>query len=74
MNREADINRVNRAIEHIKAAVTNIKSIKAENITRQEKNSLNITVADMDYLMKRLTHLADGKKPKVEQMPFDCLP
>lgn len=74
MNREADINRVKRAIEHIKAAVTNIKNIDAENITRQEKNSLNITVADLGYLVKRLTHLMDKEKPKVEQMPFDCLP
>lgn len=74
MNREADINRVKRAIEHIKAAATNIKSIKAENITRQEKNSINITVADLGYLVKRLTHLMAKDKPKVEQMPFDCLP
>ena len=73
MNKTAKIE-VDMAIEHIKAAVTNIKNIDAEDVTRQEKNSLNITVADMDYLVKRLTHLADGKKPKVEQMPFDCLP
>ena len=73
MNKVAKIE-VDMAIKHIKEAVTNIKNINAENITRQEKNSLNITVADMDYLVKRLTHLADGKKPKVEQMPFDCLP
>ena len=73
MNKVAKIE-VDMAIKHIEAAVTNIKNIDAENITRQEKNSLNITVADMDYLVKRLTHLADGKKPKVEQMPFDCLP
>ena len=73
MNKIAKLE-VDMAIKHIEAAVTNIKNIDAENITRQEKNSLNITVADMDYLVKRLTHLADGKKPKVEQMPFDCLP
>ena len=73
MNKTAKIE-VDMAIEHIKEAVTNIKNINAENITRQEKNSLNITVADLGYLVKRLTHLADGKKPKVEQMPFDCLP
>ena len=73
MNKTAKIE-VGMAVEHIKAAVTNIKNIDAEDVTRQEKNSLNITVADTNYLVKRLTHLADGKKPKVEQMPFDCLP
>ena len=73
MNKTAKIE-VDMAIKHIKEAIANIKSIDAEDVTRQEKNSLNITVADLGYLVKRLTHLADGKKAKVEQMPFDCLP
>lgn len=35
MKREADNNRVWRAIEHLNAAITNLKSIKQENMTRQ---------------------------------------
>ena len=32
MKREADKNRVKRAIEHLNAAITNLKSIKSENL------------------------------------------
>lgn len=59
MKREADRNRVKRAIEHLNAAVTNIRSIKAENMTRQENNALRITVNDIKWLVKRLTSIAE---------------
>ena len=72
MNREADINRVNRAVEHIKAAVTHLKSIKVANITRKEKEFITISVVDMDYIVERLGKLT-SEQPKVEPMPFDCL-
>ena len=38
--READKNRIKRAIEHMKAAVTNLKSIKA--VDRTEKMDMTI--------------------------------
>lgn len=36
MKREADKNRVKRAIEHLEAAITNLDSIKEGNITGEE--------------------------------------
>ena len=36
MKREADNNRVKRAIEHLEAAITNLDSIKEGNITGEE--------------------------------------
>ena len=74
MNREADINRVKRAVEHIKAAVTHLKSIKAASVTRREKELIINSVADMDYIVERLGKLTNIEQPKVEPMPFDCLP
>ena len=62
MKREADRNRVKRAIEHLNAAVTNIRSIKAENMTRQENNALRITVNDIKWLVKRLTSIAENSE------------
>lgn len=61
MKREADRNRVKRAVEHLNAAVTNIHSIKAENMTRQENNALRITVNDIKWLVKRLTSIAENE-------------
>ena len=41
--RQPDINRVNRAMEHIMAAITNINSIKWEHRTKAEENILEAT-------------------------------
>lgn len=49
MKRQADNNRVNRAMEHIQAAVTNINSIKWENRTAAEERVLKNTV---EHLMR----------------------
>ena len=62
MKREADRNRVKLAIEHLNAAVTNIRSIKVENMTRQENNALRITVNDIKWLVKRLTSIAENSE------------
>ena len=62
MKREADNNRVKRAIEHLNAAITNIRSIKDENVTRQEKHSLGVTTSDINYLTKRLEALTREDK------------
>ena len=40
MKREADNNRVNRAMEHIMAAITNINSIKAIDRTPSEDKTI----------------------------------
>lgn len=41
MKREADKNRTKRAIEHIKAAITNIDSIKFENRDKVDDYALD---------------------------------
>lgn len=62
MKREADNNRVWRAIEHLNAAITNLKSIKQENMTRQERNSAAISIDDIDWIRKRLVTLTEEEK------------
>lgn len=42
MKREADKNRVKRAMEHIMAAITNINSIKDEHRMTDEHESLEL--------------------------------
>jgi len=49
MKRQADNNRVNRAMEHIQAAVTNINSIKWENRTAAEERVLKTTVEHLTH-------------------------
>lgn len=61
MNEKNNIDKVKRAVYHLKAAAAKIKTIKDEDISRQEKNALNITVRDIDYIIKRLTSLS-GKQ------------
>lgn len=62
MKREADNNRVWRAIEHLNAAITNLKSIKQENMTRQERNSAAISIDDIEWIRKRLVTLTEEEK------------
>lgn len=58
MKREADNNRVKRAIEHITAAQTNLNSIKDIDRTRIEDGVIDIVMQWMDTIKKKLSRLA----------------
>lgn len=57
MKREADKNRVKRAIEHLNAAITNLKSIKSENLEIGEPSSIISASFDIKWCVNRLERL-----------------
>lgn len=60
MKREADNNRVKRAVEHINAAITNLESIKWENRTVDEEKAIEGTIARLQSENLILHLLAKG--------------
>lgn len=50
MKREADNNRIKRAIDHLNAAITNIESIKWEHRTVLEEQSLTFVDDQIRHL------------------------
>ena len=60
MKREADNNRVKRAIEHINAAITNLESIKWENRTVDEEKAIEGAIARLQSENLILHLLAKG--------------
>lgn len=64
MKRQADNNRVNRAMEHIQAAVTNINSIKWENRTAAEERVLKSTVEHLmsEYGVLQMLVKTEGER------------
>ena len=60
MKREADNNRVKRAMDHIAAAITNLRSIKWENRTSKEDNAIEDTIAHLHVETLVLNLLAKG--------------
>lgn len=60
MKREADNNRVKRAIEHINAAITNLESIRWENRTLNEEQAIEGTVKRLQEEKLVLHLLAKG--------------
>lgn len=62
--RQPDVNRVNRAMEHIKSAITHIESIKWENRSHAEENILVTTVQILGEEYRVLKVLAEkGAQP-----------
>lgn len=62
--RQPDLNRVNRAMEHIMAAITHINSIKWEHRTAAEENTLETAkqhLAD-EYRVLRMLSEKGGKQ------------
>ena len=57
MKREADNNRVKRAIEHLTAAQTNLDSIKAVDRSVNENNRLNLINDYLDSIKKLMGQL-----------------
>lgn len=57
MTQESDIENVKIAISHLYLSIKRIEKVEKENITRQEHNSLNITIGDIKNLMRRMKHL-----------------
>lgn len=60
MKREADNNRVKRAVEHINAAITNLESIKWENRTVDEEKAIEGAIARLQSENLILHLLAKG--------------
>ena len=54
MKREADKNRVKRAIEHIMAAITNINSIKEKDRTAEENVLLELARSNLSIEYRKL--------------------
>lgn len=61
MKREADNNRIKRAINHLNAAVINIASIKWEHRTQSEEQSLGDVVNGISDLLLILDSLSKSK-------------
>ena len=57
MTQESDIENVKIAISHLYLCIKRIEKVDKENISRQEHNSLNITIGDIKNLMRRMKHL-----------------
>ena len=53
-----DINRVRRAAEHLKAAMTNLDSIKWENRTNKENEQLEWACGEIRYIKNSLESVA----------------
>lgn len=62
MTQESDIENVKIAISHLYLCIKRIEKVEKENITRQEHNSLNITIGDIKNLMRRMKHLIGEDK------------
>lgn len=60
MKREADINRVKRAQEHLQAANTHMNSIKYKNMTRREWDLISEVKLFIVRANVRLNILAEG--------------
>jgi hypothetical protein len=60
MKREADNNRVKRAMEHVMAAITNLESIKWENRTVDEEKAIEGAIARLQSENLILHLLAKG--------------
>lgn len=63
MKREADKNRVNRAMEHIMAAITQINSIKDENRTGAENTLLLLVRSNLSIEYRKLRTLTEEARP-----------
>lgn len=57
MKREADKNRVRRAIEHLNAAKTNLESIKYANLEIGDHGNVGITKYDITCCIRKLNEL-----------------
>ena len=65
MKREADKNRVRRAIEHLNAAKTNLESIKSTNIETEEHIIILKALADIKgCVIWRLANLIKEEENK----------
>lgn len=62
MTQESDIENVKIAISHLYLSIKRIEKVEKENITRQENNSLKITIGDIKNLMRRMKHLIGEDK------------
>lgn len=60
--RQPDINRVNRAIEHIKAARVIIENIKWENLTSRESSLRKSVYAELDNCEWTLNDILNCEK------------
>ena len=60
--RQADINRVNRAKEHLKAAITQLNSIKWENQTGMEETFISLAKADIKEADSHLNDIININK------------
>lgn len=61
--RQPDINRIKRAIEHIKAARTHIDNINFLNRTGNEERILNDVWENLRYQETRLEAMTKGGEP-----------
>jgi hypothetical protein len=62
--RQADINRVNKAKEHLRAATILLSNIKWENITMMESEFIGKTkdsIQDADFHLDDILHLCREK-------------
>ena len=57
MRREADNNRVRRAMEHISAAITNLRSIKFVNVTKEEDKAVADNCDELAKVFRQLRNL-----------------
>ena len=57
MKREADINRVKRAMEHIQAAIVNIESIKEVNRTDDDDAVLKKSKSEIAQIWRTLRRI-----------------
>ena len=63
--RQADINRVNKAREHLKAATTLLSNIKWENVNGMEDLLMiqsKSSIADADRSLEHITKIQDTEK------------
>ena len=57
MKREADINRVKRAMEHLTAVIVNIESIKEENRTNEDDAVLKKSKSEIAQIWRTLRRI-----------------
>ena len=67
MKREADNNRVKRSMEHVKAAITNLKSIKPDNMSLDEEDKMKYHIDELERVWRQMDKFLNGEDEDEEK-------